>query len=78
MSRIILYFLDVNQLNMASVSILLSQYTIEMRLTRRGANSRKATLDQVKDCNVYMFRPLPNFDSFSLIHTYIITYDMDI
>ena len=78
MSRIILHFLYVNQLNMKSVSIFLSQYAIEMRLTRRGANSRKATLDEVKDCDVNVFRPLPNFDSFSLIHTYIITYDMDI
>ena len=63
-------FIYMNQFDVQSVCILFAQYAIEMRLTRRGANPREATPDQVKDGDVYMLRPLPNFNSYCLIHIY--------
>jgi hypothetical protein len=72
-----LYFY-MDKLNMKSKSLLFFKDSVEMGLTRCGANPRKATLDQVKDCDINMLRPLPNFDSLRLIHIYIITYETDI
>ena len=71
-------YFDMDKLNMESKSPLFFKDSVEMGLTRCGANPRKATLDQVKDCDINMLRPLPNFDSLSLIHTYSITYQKDI
>ena len=68
--KLIRNFIYVNQLDVQSIRILFAQYAIEMRLTRGRSNPREATSDQVKDCDVNMFRPLPNFDSYCLIHIY--------
>lgn len=67
--KLIRNFIYVNQFDMKSICIFFAQDAIEMRLTRRRAHAWQATSDQVKDCNVDMLRPLPNFYSFCFIHT---------
>ena len=67
--KLIRNFIYVNQLNIKGICILFAQDAIEMRLTRRRAHTWKTTFDQVKDCNVDVPRPLPNFYSFCFIHT---------
>lgn len=68
--KLIRNFIYVNQFNIKGIRILFSQDAVEMRLTRRRAHTWETTSDQVKDCNVDVLRPLPNFYSFCFIHTY--------
>ena len=67
--KLIRNFIYVNQFDMKSICILFAQDAIEMRLARRRAHTWETTSDQVKDCNVNVLRPLPNFYSFYFIHT---------